>query len=201
MLAGKQANALSHPVVLDPVGVGASAFRTQTAFDLLNNVRFSVIRGNSSEIKTLLRQDASTQGVDADIKDSIHEDNIDQYVALAQEVSKRYHAIVAITGAIDIVADDNQAYIIRNGHPLIAKITGSGCMLSGILGGFIGANPANILTAVAAGVATMGLSGEIAHEKMLQFDGGTSTYRTFLIDAISNMNETILKRGVRIELR
>lgn len=200
-LAGKQANALSHPVVLDPVGVGASVLRTQTALDLIQNVRFDVIRGNSSEIKTLLGQNASTQGVDANIKDSVNENNLDQYVSLAQEVSRHYGAVVAITGAIDVVADDKKAFIIRNGHPLMSKITGSGCMLSGIIGGYIGANPNDTLLAAAAAVSLMGLCGERAYKKMLQFEGGTSTYRTFLIDAISTMNTELLERGVKIEVR
>lgn len=201
LLAGKRANALSHPVVLDPVGIGASRLRTQTALHLLEQIHFDVIRGNSSEIKTLAGQNASVQGVDADIADSIHQSNLDQYIALAQALSLRYNAVVAITGAIDIVADNEKAFVIYNGHPLMSKITGTGCMLSGLLGGFVGANPKDVLLAAAAAVSLMGLCGQLAHEKMLQFDGGTSLFRTFLIDAISNMTTEILKRGVQIEVR
>ncbi len=106
LLAGKKANQLGHPVVLDPVGAGASRLRTDTAFRLLRDVKFTVIRGNISEIKTLASgAGTTTKGVDADVADKVTEENLDSAVAFAKKFAARTGAVVAITGAIDIVAD------------------------------------------------------------------------------------------------
>ena len=103
--AGKKANALGHPVVLDPVGAGASALRTETAYRLLDEVRFTVIRGNISEVKTLASGAGTTKGVDADVADKVTEENLDSAVAFAKAFAAQTGAVIAITGAIDIVAD------------------------------------------------------------------------------------------------
>lgn len=147
--AGIKANSLGHPIVLDPVGAGASSLRTNTALMLMEKIRFSVIRGNISEIKTLALGAGTTKGVDADIADAVTEQNIDSVAAFAKDFSKKCGAVVAITGAIDIVANDNTAYIIRNGVSMMSKITGSGCMLSAMTAAYITANPDNLLKAAA----------------------------------------------------
>jgi hydroxyethylthiazole kinase len=202
LIAGKKATELSHPVVLDPVGAGASALRTDTAVQLLDNIRFSVIRGNISEIKTVAQGCGTTKGVDADVNDAVTEENLDKAVSFAKELSKKTGAVIAITGAIDIVANSEKAYIIRNGNRLMSKITGTGCMLTAVIAGFCGANPENILDATAAAVSAMGLCGEIAFDRLQKTEGGgTSTYRTYLIDAMSNMNAEILNGGIKIENR
>ncbi len=200
LLAGKKADRLKHSIVLDPVGAGASALRTDTAFDLLKNIHFTVIRGNSSEIKTISKRSSTTKGVDASSSDAITVQNLKKNVLFAKTLSKDTGSIIAITGAIDIIADDKNAYIIRNGHPLMSKVTGTGCMLSGLIAAFAGANPDDILKATAAAVCTMGLSGEIAYNKIKQIEAGTSSYRTFIIDAISNMTYDTLKGGAKIEI-
>ena len=105
LLAGKKANQLGHPVVLDPVGAGASRLRTDTAFRLLRDVKFTVIRGNISEIKTLASGAGTTKGVDADVADKVTEENLDSAVAFAKKFAAQTGAVIAITGAIDIVAD------------------------------------------------------------------------------------------------
>ncbi len=202
LLAGKKANALGHITVLDPVGAGASKLRTQTAMELLERIRFSVIRGNVSELKTLWGEAGKTKGVDADIADRVTEENLDEMVQFAKRFSEKTGAVIAMTGAIDIVADKNTAYAIRNGNPLMSKITGTGCMLSGVVAAYCVANPQNILDATAAAVAAMGLSGEIAFERLKKTElGGTSSYRTFIIDAMSNMSDEILEGGMKLEAR
>lgn len=199
--AGKKANELSHPVVLDPVGAGASSFRTAAAFSLLENLRFSVIRGNISEIKTVATGSGTTKGVDADVSDSVNDGNIEETVQFAKDLSEKTGAVIAVTGAIDIVADSKRAYVIRNGHPLMSKISGTGCMLSAIIAAYCGAYPANLLDASASAVAMMGLCGELAHEKVIKDDAGTSTYRTYIIDEISKINEATFSEGAKIEIR
>jgi len=199
--AGKKANELSHVVVLDPVGAGASALRTNTTFELLNQVNFSVIRGNISEIKTVSLGSGTTKGVDADVRDTVNEDNIDEAIDFAKLLSAKTGAVIAITGPIDVVADSNKAYVIRNGHPLMSKITGTGCMLTAVIGAYCGANPDRLLDATATAVSAMGLCGELAYKKLVEVDGGTSTYRTYLIDLMSKMNGEMLQEGVKIENR
>ena len=137
LLAGKKANQLGHPVVLDPVGAGASRLRTDTAFRLLREVQFTVIRGNISEIKTLASGAGTTKGVDADVADKVTEENLDSAVAFAKAFAARTGAVVAITGAIDIVADAQKAYCIRNGNAMMSSITGTGCQLSGLTAAFV----------------------------------------------------------------
>ncbi|NLX77175.1 MAG: hydroxyethylthiazole kinase [Clostridiaceae bacterium] len=198
---GKRANELSHPVVLDPVGAGASAMRTNTTFKLLEEVSFSVIRGNISEIKSIYRGSGTTKGVDADAKDAITGENLDGTISLARELSSRTGAVIAITGAVDIVSDANKTYIIHNGHEMMSKVSGTGCMLTAIIAAYCAANPGNHTAAAAAAVCVMGLSGEMAYEKAIKNDSGPSSYRTYLIDAISKTDADILKGGMKIEIR
>ena len=200
LLAGKKANALQHPVILDPVGAGASQLRTDTALRLLDEVKFTVIRGNISEIKTLALGSGTTKGVDADVADKVTEENLDEVVAFAKTFAKKIGAVVAITGAIDIVANETMAYCIRNGHPMMSDITGTGCQLSALTAAFVAANQASHLQAAAAAVAAMGLAGEIAHGRMTKLDGN-ATYRNYIIDAVYRMTPEQLEAGAKYELR
>lgn len=200
LLAGKKANALNHPVILDPVGAGASMLRTETAYQLLEEVKFAVIRGNISEIKTLASGSGTTKGVDADVADKATEENLDEVVAFAKAFAEKTGAVVAITGAIDIVADKEKAYCIRNGHPMMSSITGTGCQLSAMTAAFVTANPDHPLEAAAAAVCAMGLAGEIAHERLTPLDGN-STYRNYIIDAIYHLSPEQLEKGANYEMR
>ena len=150
LLAGKRAKELGHPVLLDPVGAGASTLRTNTAIELMENLHPTVIRGNISEIKTLASGSGTTKGVDADVADAVTEETLDQAVAFVKEFAKQSSSIVAITGAIDLVSDGETCYVIRNGRPEMGKITGTGCQLSGVMTAYITANPDDQLEAAAA---------------------------------------------------
>lgn len=198
--AGKISNNLGHPVVLDPVGAGASTFRTNTARQLIEEIRFSVVRGNISEIKALATNSESTKGVDANDSDSINENNIEGVVALAKGFAEKTGAVIAITGATDIVADADKAYIITNGHPMMSKISGTGCMLSSMTAAYIGANSNDILKACAAAVCAMGLCGERAFAK-LAADEGNLTYRNRLFDEVFHLTHEELEKGARYEIR
>ena len=200
LIAGKRANELNHPVVLDPVGAGASKLRTETAMQLLEEVKFSVIRGNISEIKTLASGSGTTKGVDADVADKVTEENLDDVIAFAKAFAKKTGAIIAITGAIDIVADSEKAYCIRNGHPMMSSITGTGCQLSAMTAAFVTANPNQLLEATAAAVSAMGYAGEVAYSRLTEMDGN-STYRNYIIDAIYNMTPEMLEKGAKYEVR
>lgn len=200
LIAGKQANELGHPVVLDPVGAGASRLRTETALQLLNEVKFTVIRGNISEIKTLASGSGTTKGVDADVADKVTEENLDDVIAFAKAFAKKTGAVIAITGAIDIVADDKNAYCIRNGHAMMSSITGTGCQLSAMTAAFVTANQEHPLEAAAAAVSAMGYAGEIAYGRLNAMDGNSS-YRNYIIDAIYNMTPEMLEKGANYEVR
>lgn len=195
--AGLRANELGHPVVLDPVGAGASALRTQTALRLLNELDITVIRGNSSEIKALATGMGGTSGVDANAADAVTEENLPQMIEFAKQFAGRMSAVVAITGAIDLVTDGKVCYTIRNGCAEMSKITGTGCMLSGVLGAYCGANADNLAEAAAAAVCAMGLCGELAREH----SDGTGSMRVALIDAMSRMDAKTLKGGMKVEIR
>lgn len=198
--AGKRANELNHPILLDPVGVGASHLRTQTANQLMNEIQFSVIRGNISEIKTLALGSGTTKGVDADVADTVTEENLEAVIEFAKQFAKVRNCIVVITGAIDIVTNSDKAYVIRNGHSMMAKITGSGCMLSAMTTAYVTANPDNLLEATAASVCAMGVAGEIAVKNLAPYEGN-STYRHRLIDAIYSLDGETLESRANYEVR
>jgi hydroxyethylthiazole kinase len=198
--AGRKANELGHTLLLDPVGAGASKLRTDTAVKLMDELKFTCIRGNISEIKTLALGSGTTKGVDADVADAVTEDTLDSAVRFIKDFAKKAGAVVAITGAIDLVSDGDKCFVIRNGRPEMGKITGTGCQLSGLTTAFLVANPDNKLEAAAAAVCTMGLAGEIGWSNMQEGDGN-STYRNRIIDAIFNMNGDLLDRGAKYEVR
>ena len=200
MLAGKRANELGHPVLLDPVGVGASVLRTRTAITLLETVRFTAVRGNISEIKTLALGSGNTKGVDADVADAVTEENMERVIAFAGEFSRKTGAVTVITGAVDLAVDGKRAYVIWNGHPMMSKVTGTGCMLGAMMAAYLTANKDTPLQAAAAAVCAMGIAGERAYEKMLAAHGGSGSYRMLLMDEISNMDEKILEQGARYEV-
>lgn len=199
-VAGKKANELGHTVLLDPVGAGASALRTNTALELMQKVKFDVIRGNVSEIKTLVLGSGTTKGVDADAADTVTEENLDLMVDFTKSFAKKTGAVIAITGAIDLVADGEKCFVIRNGRPEMSRITGTGCQLSSIATAYAVANPENKTEAVAAAVCLMGLAGEIGYSNM-QKGEGNSTYRNRIIDAIYNMDAETLNEGEKYEVR
>lgn len=200
MTAGKRAKQLNHIILLDPVGAGASKLRTDTAVDIMNNIRPNIIRGNISEIKAIFLGSGTTKGVDADISDSVTEENLTQMVQLAKGFAAEIDGIIAITGAIDLIADKSKCYCIRNGIPEMSRITGTGCQLSALTTVFAAACRSTLTDAVAGAVCTMGLAGELASANMQSCDGN-STLRNRIIDAIYNMDADTLSKGARYEIR
>ncbi|MBQ3398922.1 MAG: hydroxyethylthiazole kinase [Synergistaceae bacterium] len=197
--AGRKASELGHALLLDPVGAGASSLRTETALKLMREIKFDVIRGNASEIKTLALGSGTTHGVDADKADAVSDENLAFMAGFVRDFARSTGAVIALTGAIDLVADSEKCYAIRNGRPEMGRITGTGCMLSGIMAGFVAANPGNVLEACASSVCMMGLAGEIGYSH-LQAHEGNSSYRNRIIDAIYNMTGEILDGGAKYEI-
>jgi len=141
LAAGKRANALNIPVVLDPVGAGASDLRNDTLRRLLQDVRFAVIKGNSSEIRFLAGEKATARGVDSDEGVMVSEGNISEAARMASSLSAATGAVVVVSGRIDIVAHTKGAWAVSNGDPLMTRVTGTGCMTAAIVGCCVGRGP------------------------------------------------------------
>jgi hydroxyethylthiazole kinase len=193
LLAGKRANKLKHPVLLDPVGVGASSLRNETAKVLLENIKFTVIRGNLSEIKMIASLNenkgkkeeglnANSRGVDSAEKLDLN--NLAEIALLAKETANKLGSIIAISGITDIITDGKRCFYVKNGHQMMAKITGSGCMLSALITAFISANKKEPLEATVAASCLLGIAGERAFFKMKEFNTGNSSYCNYLIDEV-----------------
>ena len=199
ILAGKEANRLGKPVILDPVGAGGTQLRRDTVKRLLEEVHFTVIRGNASEIRYLAGQQTTGSGVDVSDLDEIHEENLSAAVSMAAAIAKRLETVIAISGKIDVISNGKETCVLRNGCATMARITGSGCMLTSLIGAFCGAYEDAFVAACAA-MATMGISGEIAEEKRLRNGTGNVTFRNDLIDAVFNLTEEQMKQGVVYEI-
>ncbi|HCJ13964.1 hydroxyethylthiazole kinase [Sharpea azabuensis] len=199
-IAGKKASELHHALLLDPVGAGASSLRSATAASLMDEIAFDVVRGNVSELKALALGAASTQGVDASEADVVTQDNLNEMVHFTMNYAKKTNKIIAITGAIDLVADREHCFIIYNGRKEMSRITGTGCMLSGIMTAFLAANSDNKLEAAAAAICTMGLAGEIGYRYLTEGEGNAS-YRNHIIDALYHIDGKTLEEGARYEWR
>lgn len=195
--AGKAAAALGHKILLDPVGAGASDLRTNTASELLDELPITVLRGNMSEVKAVAGAAAATRGVDANPDDAVTDANLAESAAFVRALARKAGCVVAVTGAIDLIADEGAAYAVRSGLPVMGRVTGTGCMLSAIAPAFLVAH-ADALEATVAAVATMGLAGQVAGSRMGALDGNGS-FRTYLLDALYNMTGEQLVVGARVE--
>ena len=178
LLAGGCAHALGKPVVLDPVGVGASDFRRGTALLLLEQAQPTVIRGNRSEIRALATGQTGERGVD-----SAEEDASEEYAKL---LARRFGAVVLQTGETDLVTDGDRTTLVRGGSEMLCLVTGAGCMPSALTGAYLAANPAQPFEAAAAAAAAMSVCAEIAAQRLAPGEGNAS-FRSRLIDAMCGL--------------
>ena len=199
--AGRRANELGRPVILDPVGAGASSLRTATAMDLIREIDFAVIRGNISEITAIAGRESKTRGVDASDPELLDGDLPADVISLILKLREKTGAVITVTGPKDIVAGEKEICIVRNGHPMMSKVSGTGCMLSVITGAFCGAAPSDIAVAAASAAGMFGVAGEFAFERLNSEGGGTSTYRSYIIDEVSKMTPEKMREAVKIEIR
>ncbi len=206
--AGKEACRLGHPVILDPVGIGCSQLRKDITKQLLTKIPCSVIRGNVSEILETAKlygiqpeKSPVSCGVDADEAFASGEEPSDELCGLLKELSRRSKAVILMTGRTDLAAKEDQVAFIRNGHELMSKIIGTGCMLDGILAVYAAANPQRLWEAAVTAAAAEGLCGELAYKKTRQRAEGTGSFCTYLLDFISLLEEDNWREGSRIEIR
>lgn len=193
--ATKRANKLDIPVVLDPVGIGASKFRKDLVDELLQNYKIAVVRGNISEIKAILNLSSKSKGADASLEDL---ENIENSKNLAKKLAKKYETIVAITGKVDVISDGTNAVSIENESDDLQKITGTGCMCTSLVASFCGANKEMIFEATVLGVLTMALNGELA--TISSNDKGLGTFHKELFNKISKFDRAILLSKAKINL-
>jgi hydroxyethylthiazole kinase len=186
LAAGRAANAMGIPVVVDPVGAGATAYRTDTAKRLLDEVRVTVLRGNAGEIATLVGIDAEVRGVESI---GAGGDSAD----LAREAARALGLVASVTGAVDHVSDGETVLSVANGHELLATVTGTGCMSTAITGCFLAAN-ADALEAAAEALAAFGVAGEDAAEDAK----GPGTFHVALYDALYHLDPSTLDECARI---
>lgn len=188
------------PLVLDPVAVGVTKLRNNVTMDIINRSSPSVIRGNMSEIKAIAKlfniidETTKAKGVDVSENDIIKDDNIEDNVRIIKKTAKKLNTTIAASGSKDIISDGDEVYLIDNGKPIMSKITGSGCMLTCVIGSF--APVTTPLEAAIIGTLSMDVAGELANIKVEQNNEGSGSFRTYLIDELYKMNEeTVEKYG------
>ncbi|MCM3584199.1 hydroxyethylthiazole kinase [Mesobacillus maritimus] len=178
IIAGKAANEKGVPVILDPVGAGATSYRTKTAERILNEVNVSVIRGNAAEIANVAGQSWRIKGVDS----GGEQGNV---VKLAQTTAQKFNMVVAITGQEDIISDGIRTNIVKHGHILLTQVTGAGCLLTSIVGAF-NAVEQDRLTATTAAITYFGIAGEKA--AMMTDSVGPGSFQIELLNQLSASN-------------
>lgn len=188
MKAGRAARQKGIPIVLDPVGSGATRFRTETAQALVRNSAPSIIRGNASEIRSLVLAEQSTKGVE-----SVHasEETLDA----ARVLSGNFGGVVSVSGRTDLIVEGDRAIRILNGHPLMSRVTGMGCTATALTAAFAAVNPL-YLAAAANAMAVMGIAGEIAGERC----AGPASFEICFLDALYNIQESDITHRLKMEI-
>jgi hydroxyethylthiazole kinase len=187
LLAGGAASARGIPVVLDPVGAGATAYRTDTARRILEDVRVTVLRGNPGEVATLVGADAEVRGVES-IASGL------EPAELAREAGRQLGIVASVTGSVDHVSDGERVLAVANGHPLLAAVTGTGCMSSALTGCFLAVKPEEPLEAAAEALAAFGIAAEDAAAGA----DGPGTFHARLYDALAALDPDTLDGRARI---
>lgn len=184
--AGKKATSLGVPIILDPVGAGATALRTTAAKRILAETKVSLVRGNASEILALAGAQSNSKGVDA-------ADSVDQATEQAIRLAEELKVPVAITGPQDLITDGTRVIRVNNGHSLMSRITGTGCGATAIIGAFSGVDP-DPVSAAATALAYYGLAGERAAVAA----NGPGSFMIGFLDALYNLTPEELARDARI---
>lgn len=191
VLAGKTANRLGIPVVLDPVGVGATPFRRQTVETLLQEIQFTAIRGNAGELATIANVAWSAKGVDAG-------EGAYSLIEIAQQVAKKYHTLVAISGETDVVSNGLQTALLHNGTPMFPKITASGCLLSAVCGAFLAvANTENHFSALIEACTAYAVAGELTAKSLAPTQYGH--FAVNLLDELGALTPETVENLAKVE--
>ena len=185
--AGKKASRLNTPIVLDPVGSGATPLRTNSARNIISQTKITVIRGNASEILSLRDENSKTKGVD-----SIH--SVDEAAETARNLADELHTTLAITGPVDLITDGPRVLRVSNGHPLMGYVTGTGCTATATIGAFLAVDN-DPLSATATALAYFGLAGEVAAETA----SAPGTFMIQMLDALYTITPEQLRERCKIQ--
>jgi len=185
--AGIKASALGTPIILDPVGSGATPLRTNAAKQIIDQTKISVIRGNASEILSLRHDDSKTKGVD-----SVH--SVDEAADTAKILAEELQTALAITGPVDLITDGQQVVRVSNGHPLMGYVTGTGCTATAAIGAFLAVD-SDPVSATATALAFFGLAGEVAG----QTAAAPGSFMIQMLDALYTLTPEALREGCKIE--
>ncbi|WP_100330697.1 hydroxyethylthiazole kinase [Bacillus xiapuensis] len=190
IIAGKAANEANVPVILDPVGAGATSYRTKSSQRILKEVRVSAIRGNAAEIAHLIGRRWEIKGVDggADQGDRI---------ALAKEAAAALQTVIVMTGEKDVITDGNTTHIAANGDEMLTKVTGAGCLLTSVVGAFAAVEE-DILSASAAAVVIYGVAAERA--KLLIGASGPGSFQVEFLNQLSRLEAADVEAHAATEL-
>lgn len=183
--AGKAAKQKGIPIVLDPVGAGATSYRTKVCKQLLETVKPSIIRGNASEIMALVNDAISTKGVDS-------RDSSDSALQSAKQLATETGAVVVISGPTDYMTNGKETEVVINGSPLMARVTGMGCTATAITAAFAAINT-NYLEAATHAMAVMSIAGEIAAAKA----HGNGSMQLLFLDELCNLNAEVLSTNLK----
>lgn len=189
-LAVKFANKKNIPVIIDLVGVGASKLRYDFAKKLLENYKFSLIKGNGSEILAISGNDSNAKGIDVGEKDKISVENIEKFIKLSKKLCKKYQTSVLITGKTDILLDEDRYFLIENGCENLSKITATGCMLTSLISTFL--SVCDPIEASILGLLILEISGEISDRDKLY------SFFVNLMDNISSISDDEILRRAKI---
>jgi len=186
-IASKSANEKGIPVILDVCGAGATQLRDKKSFELLDEVKVSIIKGNSSEIARISGENVSTKGVDAT---KVEKDMIE----IAKKLSRERRATVVITGKEDIITDSKKVYIVKNGDPMMTHVVGTGCMATSVIGTFA-AVERELTLAAAAGLVCFGIAAELAAKDSC----GPATFKEKMFDCLFNLDKKTISKMQRVE--
>ncbi len=203
-VSAKTANETETPIILDPVGVGVTELRNRTTLDLINNYKMAAIRGNISEIKAIAKlvgvidENNAAKGVDVNADDIITEENLTANAEIIKELAAKLDTTILASGPIDILSDGQSIIVIDNGDDMMPLITGSGCMLSSIVGTCIGGSAP--LEGSLVAILAMNIAGEKARAKVDEKDEGTGSFRAYLIDYLykTNAESLVNESNIRI---
>ncbi|MGN8845169.1 hydroxyethylthiazole kinase [Niallia sp. HCP3S3_B10] len=189
IIAGKAANVANTPVILDPVGAGATRYRTESVHRIMKEVDITLLRGNAAEIANVAGIKAEVRGVDSV---NVHDNR-----EIALEASKLLQVPVVITGEQDVVSVNGKLTLVGNGHEMLTKVTGTGCLLSAILGAFI-AVEGDILLSSTSALVTYGIAAELAFEKTKE--DGPGSFQMELLNRLAKINEADVKKWMKVEI-
>ncbi len=187
--AGRKANERDVPVILDPVGSGATRLRTESARRIIDEVDVSVVRGNASEILSLAREGSRTKGVD-----SLH--SVDEAAEAGKILAAELGTVLAVTGKVDLITDGESSIRVMNGHSMMGMVTGTGCTATAVIAAFHAVNGDSIKAAV-EGLSFFGLAGEKAALEA-QAPG---SFQVKLLDSLYLIGGEAYKEGIRVDLK